>query len=205
MLDLTKRFKVNETRQVPDPFGTGTTWTIRHSGCKEYRDWLEGRENPVAKAMQSVGMRAAMVAQAKLAGSRASREDVERVTQEEVARLLENVEIGEGGAKRAAPDGVALLVERVDGLTAGGKKVASSADAVLEVLTDASPLPTDIVLQPVEGGGSAEVAPDTPKVDGELYVRAGTTVGEFFCLWVLWEAGRLDLYRTQDKEALKGN
>ena len=203
MSNLGKLFKTLESREVPDPFGLGTKWTIRHAKTKAYIDWVDSKPSPISELMAEAALRAGGKAAIRTRGMKSDSRDA--ALQEELENSWDAIDLSSArGAElsgRLDPEVVILLVETISGLEEDGVAVAYTQDEGMAILTSSDLLPEDIIL---DKDGQRIAVEDLDKETG-LYVPEGETLGRFWCSWVLFEAVKFVSYRQDVKETIRKN
>jgi hypothetical protein len=179
MVKLLEKLGLEETREVPDPFGMGITYEIRHINHPLYKAHVKEKgEAPLIKTLQAKATKAMALAGAL---SRGDDEKAGREFERLLERYIDEIPDEDINLSEQDLEGIALLVAGWD-----GDDEPYSPEAVAALLKAENPIPVEIQ-------------------EDDFSVNAGTAVGAAMALWFVYQARQLERFRDSAMEAIEGN
>jgi hypothetical protein len=180
MLKLVEKLGLEETREVPDPFGLGVVYSIRHIQHPLYVEHVKAKgEAPILTLLKAKATKAMYIAQAQ---SRGDNEKADEQYGKLIKEYLEDIPEERLVFSETDIDGVAKLIAGWE-----GDDEPYSHAAAVELLSSENAIPV-------------------PLREGEdLLIPAGSALGAALCTWVLYQARQIEQYNAQAMEAVEGN
>ncbi|OQC42265.1 MAG: hypothetical protein BWX64_00282 [Acidobacteria bacterium ADurb.Bin051] len=179
--NLSRRFVAfRDSREVPDPWGFGTVWTIRREGAAAVQRALGEiqRKNPIARAAINATARATLAASLRSGGN------ADELARAALEREVGRFELGEEDLERLSADAAENVLARIAGW---------------EGLTDEDGAPI-----PYSEAAARELLAASDFVDDGL-PYGGQELGRALSQWILEESRASEAFRGEVLEETRGN